>query len=198
MSNITREDIRNASPGLKRLWAREGLVSARKYVYLAVAIFVISTAIGLTYSERFQSALEIFKKVIGGRFEDKNMLVTILLIFAQNFLATFISAFLGVLLGFIPALSAISNGILLGVVISGTAGSDHPARLLLLIPHGIFELPAVMIAWGLGIWHGAWIFRKDKSETLRNRRLKVSLAFFRYSVPLLIIAAIVEGIMMKR
>ncbi len=198
MPNITREDIRNASPGQKRLWAREGLVSARKYVYLAVAIFVIGTAIGLAEPERFKPALSVFKKEIGGRFEDKNALITILLIFAQNFLASFISAFLGVLLGFIPALSAISNGILVGVVISVTVGSDQPARLLFLVPHGMFELPAVMIAWGLGIWHGAWIFRKDKSETLKNRRLKVSLAFFRYSVPLLIIAAVIEGLLMKR
>ncbi len=198
MSNITREDIRNASPEQKRLWAREGLASAKTFIYAAVVIFVISTAIGLAEPETFKPALSVFKKEIVGRFEDKNVFVTILLIFAQNFLATFISAFLGVLLGFIPALSAISNGILLGVVISGTAGSDHPARMLLLVPHGIFELPAVMIAWGLGIWHGAWLFRKDKSETLKSRRLKVRLAFFRYCVPLLIIAAVIEGLMMKR
>ncbi|MEW6213944.1 MAG: stage II sporulation protein M [Nitrospirota bacterium] len=57
-----------------------------------------------------------------------------------------------------------------------------------LIPHGIFELPAIFVAWGLGIWRGVWMFRKDKDQTFKERANKAYRVFFAFILPLLIIA----------
>lgn len=50
------------------------------------------------------------------------------------------------------------------------------------------------LSWGMGLWLGAWSFRKDEHEPFCERMkgaLRVLLAFI---VPLLVIAAIIEGL----
>ncbi len=189
-------DIIHSPLEQKRLWAREGLAFSKNYIYLAAGLFIIGILTGIAYPDKLKSSLNSLGKLID-HFEDKSTISIIGFIFIRNVTVAIMAAFLGALLGLVPVLSAISNGMLLGAVISLAAGSNQLTKLWLIIPHGIFELPAIIIAWGLGIWHGAWFFRKDKNETMRDRGLKVSLALFRYSVPLLIIAAIIEGVMMK-
>lgn len=196
MYNITKHDIIHSPLEQKRQWAREGLAFSKNYIYLAAGLFIIGILTGIAYPEKLKSSLNSLGKLID-HFEDKSTISIIGFIFIRNVTVAIMSAFLGALLGLVPVLSAISNGMLLGAVISLAAGSNQLTKLWLIIPHGIFELPAIIIAWGLGMWYGAWFFRKDKNETMRDRGLKVSLALFRYCVPLLIIAAIIEGVMMK-
>lgn len=43
------------------------------------------------------------------------------------------------------------------------------------------------------MWRGLWVFRKDKQETYASRARKGYLAFYRLVIPLLIIAAVIEG-----
>jgi stage II sporulation protein M len=59
-----------------------------------------------------------------------------------------------------------------------------------LFPHGIFELPAIIISLGLGFKLGVEIF--TKRQIAKNLR-EIFKIIFLIIVPLLFIAAIIEG-----
>ena len=62
----------------------------------------------------------------------------------------------------------------------------------LLVPHGIFELPAILFSIGIGFKIGIDLFSRKKGNLKYN--LREALRFFIYIIlPLLIIAAIIEG-----
>jgi len=62
-----------------------------------------------------------------------------------------------------------------------------------ILPHGIFELPAVFIALGMGLKFGGFIFQKEKIKSLREYFWNSLRVFLFVVLPLLIIAGIIEG-----
>jgi len=62
-----------------------------------------------------------------------------------------------------------------------------------LVPHGIFELPAIFISLGIGLKFGTFIFQKNKSESFRRYLWNSLQLFVLIIMPLLIAAAIIEG-----
>lgn len=191
--NINDMNLKVSPPRGSNSPALEGLVRARNFIWIATGLFLLGALIGLAQPGEFEPLLDSFEDYVQERFIGRSLPLTILLIFIQNFMTALISVVLGVLFGIVPALSAMINGILLGKVISDLAGLDQLHELWKILPHGIFELPAIFIAWGTGMWFGAWILRKDKSETLRSRGQRAVLVLISYCAPLLIVAAAVEG-----
>jgi stage II sporulation protein M len=173
--------------------AWRSLQEAKNFVYLSALLFLCGIVFGLVFTEQFMGLLESFGE-LARSFRGRRTGVLILMIFLQNFSSSLIALWAGALLGIVPSVAAISNGILFGVVLS-FAGDMGPAAVLVrLVPHGIFELPAVCISWGLGIWRGAWLFQRDKSGPFRERALKAYKVFFAIVLPLLLIAAVIEGL----
>jgi len=195
MNNLSKRDLKHSTWRQKRQWAHEGLSEARNFIYLATGIFFVGILTGAVYPELFGVVYETVAETLRYRFEDKGTWLTIVLLFVQNAAVAFASILLGLLLGLVPIFSAAANGVVVGVLFSVAASSGQLYGLWKLLPHGVFELPAIFTAWGLGLWHGAWIFRRDKGETLGNRRRKAFLVLFLYILPLLIIAAIIEGLL---
>jgi uncharacterized membrane protein SpoIIM required for sporulation len=72
----------------------------------------------------------------------------------NNIRSTFLGIFLGIFFGIYPLISAISNGYLLGFVSLISINSDGGLSLWRILPHGIFELPAVFISLGIGLFIG--------------------------------------------
>jgi stage II sporulation protein M len=197
MTNLTRRDLKRSTWLEKKQWANEGLSEARHFIYLASGIFFAGIVIGAARPEPFGPVYEAVGEALLYRFEGKGTLPTVFLLFIQNATVAFASILLGFLLGLVPILSAAANGVVVGVLFSLAASSSQLYELWKLLPHGVFELPAIFTAWGLGIWHGTWIFRKDKEETLGNRRRKAFLILILYILPLLIVAAVIEGLLAK-
>lgn len=129
--------------------------------------------------------------------QDLNAWQMIIFILNNNLKSSFFSMLLGFFLGIFPVLSAFTNGYVLGFVAEKSAILGGPGILLRLLPHGIFEFPAIILSLALGTKFGMFIFAehgKRKKEFLR--RLEQSLRVFLFVVlPLLIVAAIVEGIL---
>jgi len=173
--------------------ASGSVYEARKYVYLAIALFFAGTVIGLLFADRFDPLLDSFK-VIAKRFRGRSAAESVLMIFFQNISAVVLSVLLGVFWGLVPLVASIMNGILAGVVISFGMKSDLMTFLWKLLPHGVFELPAVFLSWGLGIWLGAWAFRHDRHEALCERVKRAFQVIFVFVLPLLMIAAVIEGL----
>lgn len=125
--------------------------------------------------------------------QDSSIPAIVIFLFIKNALACLLILWTGTLLGIVPLYAAVQNGYLLGAVLSL---QEYPfLSFLNILPHGIFELPAFFLACGIGLWRGFWIFRKNKEEPYKERAGKGYFIFFRLVLPLLVIAAIIEGVL---
>ena len=99
----------------------------------------------------------------------------------------------GIFLGIFPMVVAMLNGYILGFVALLSVSNEGIFVLWRLVPHGVFELPAVFISLGLGLKFGTFFFQKNKSESFRNYLWNSIKTFVFIVLPLLVIAAIIEG-----
>lgn len=177
--------------GIARAYAEAaGIVrEARQYVFAAVAVYLAGIAAGAAFSERLLFMLEPFRDIVQS-IEGKGTAEVIARLFLQNSVSALLAVWLGMVFGVVPVVGALTNGIAVGLLLSMT----DPAQLLVsLIPHGVFELPAIFIAWGLGMWRGAMVLRRDPERRAKGRN--AYRVYFVIVVPLLIIAAVIEGAM---
>ncbi len=168
------------------------LRDAGNALIVAVIIFLAGTVIGLTnpsWGDDLVSAVRGMARHIAG----KGTFLIIVAIFFRNSVSCALSVVAGPLIGIIPVIGAITNGLLLGSVLAHFSVPERINAVMLLVPHGIFELPAISAAWGLGIWQGIWFFEKGRKDTFRERRKKAFRIFFLVILPLLAIAATIEG-----
>jgi len=170
------------------------ILESRKQIYFAIIIFFLFALFGF-----FVPASPDLKKIIYEKlreimlmFEGLNVFETIWLIFSNNLYVSFISIVFGLLIGVVPLLIIIFNGYIIGFVLSEAASVGGASVLLKIIPYGIFELSAVLISIGLGLKIGKTFFTKEKTLDVFKKSLRV---FVLFAVPLLFIAAIIEGIM---
>lgn len=167
------------------------LSEAKGYIYFSILLFLAGALIGYSSPERFEFLLASLQ-AMAEQLRGRSAPVIIISILFQNASSAFLAVWLGVIFGIVPLLGAIANGILLGAVMAVVG--DGGAIVTGILPHGIFELPAVFIAWGLGIWRGIWPLQENRREAYRNRARKAYYAFFTVVLPLLIIAATIEGL----
>ncbi len=187
------------SKPIKRLFvdAWEYLKESVNYITFAISIFLASAIFGYIFNADFTFLNELLRS-ISERVEGKGTIELIWFIFQNNLTSAFLATVLGVFLGVFPVVNAMTNGLLLGYVYARASAIAGFEVILLLIPHGIFELPAVFIAIGLGIKLGMFIFVKgDKTEEFKRRFWNSMKVFFAFVLPLLIIAAIIEGILIN-
>jgi len=170
---------------------------SRKFIYIAILIFLVFIIVGA-----FFSAPEVLRKVILEMLQellDKTSGLSawglIVFIFSNNLKSSFFGLFLGVIFGIFPVFIALVNGYILGFVASGSVVAEGPLVLLRLVPHGIFELPAALLSFGLGIKFGSFVFQRNKIKSLKNYFWNCVRVFILVIVPLLIVAAIVEGLL---
>ena len=117
----------------------------------------------------------------------------ILFILYNNLKSSFWALILGFFLGIFPVLTSFANGYVLGFVAEKTVSQESIFYLWRLFPHGIFELLALFLTLGLGTRFGFFILGRNKKREFL-RRLQESLRVFLFIIlPLLIIAAIIEG-----
>lgn len=114
----------------------------------------------------------------------------------QNVMATILILVSGVLLGIIPILSIGSNGFFLGVLYCQAAEvAGYTKAGLNVLPHGVFEIPALLISASYGLWLGGMAVRRMRGRESSLLGIHMAYAFRRYLAivfPLLIIAASIE------
>ncbi len=179
---------------LRESW--EYLKESRYFLLLAIMLFAASAIVGYIFAPSFGFFDSILKDVLK-QTEGLDALQLIIFIFRNNFMSALLAIVFGVLLGIFPIFNALMNGALIGYVSAKAVSVAGFSILLSLVPHGIFELPAIFIAIGLGVKLGTFVFvpaQKRKKELLRrvDRSLKVIVTII---LPLLVIAAIIEGIL---
>lgn len=171
------------------------LKESRNYVYSAVILFLAGTIIGFAFPEFFSQYFDGIIKDLVEKTAGFGLTELVFFIFQNNTLSALGALFMGILFGVIPVINITVNGALLGYVLARAVEVEGFITIWRIIPHGIFELPAIFISVGLGIKIGLFWFepRKTRAMEFKRRFWRSIQVFFMIILPLLIIAAIIEG-----
>ncbi len=173
------------------------LKSIHIFIGLSVFIFGFTTVIGYfaaavdpDLASNWTKELELLKWIL-----NQPPLLIMMIIFLKNLLASAMAMLLGLGLGLIPVMVAISNGFLLGIVgHAAVQKAGMPFLLAGILPHGIIELPVVLISIAVGLRLGyllALTLAKEKADLSDETRMAIHF-LARYVTPLLFLAAAIE------
>ncbi|WP_134704814.1 stage II sporulation protein M [Ammoniphilus sp. YIM 78166] len=181
-----------------------------RFLWLGTLIFVGSALLGYLNAEGIQAIAEQFMKELE-RIAEKiqkngSVFYTFWVIFQNNVLASLTMLGLGVFFGIYPFMALVTNGVLLGFLLKVFAMKGvNPIGILVfgILPHGIIEIFAVIMAAAIGIKYGSLVFRLLGNLGSQDRRsgileeFKANLRDLPVTVGavvvLLFIAAIVES-----
>ena len=164
---------------------------------LATAIFCASLAVGALVG---QNTVEGLLSALGAVLEPlastgSLSLMLLFIIFINNAMKALAIIFFGILLGLPPVLFVSLNGFILGGLGSALESvSGWGYALASFVPHGVIEIPVILLATALGLTVGMesarWLVRKEsrvKSQLSDSLRV-----YLRWILPGLAIAAIIE------
>ena len=174
------------------------LESSRKYILIMTGIFIISVIAGLLASLKdlglSENYLDMLKQSFGW-IKDLNPVGIMLVIFLNNALKSLLSIVLGVGFGIIPVIFVGGNGIILGLVANQVSREQGTLLVLAaILPHGILEIPMILISSGLGLRLGYLIYRSIMGEKtdMRFELMQSLRIYMRIIMPLLFVSAFVE------
>ncbi len=123
-------------------------------------------------------------------------IVIFLVIFFNNSIKALIAMIFGIFFGLVPIFFVFINGYLVGLVLY-TVGLSMGLRkvAMMIIPHGVIEIPAIILACSYGLWLGRMFYRRITGDSISIKAC-ISIAlnhYFKIIVPMLIVAAFVEA-----
>lgn len=169
----------------------------KTYIYAIIIIFFVFALVGFFVEVPqvfYERLIEYFRELVE-KTKDYNAFEMTGFIFSNNIGATFLSMLLGSLFGIFSVFNAILNGFVLGVAANMSVYENGFLSLLRLLPHGVFELPAVFISLGMGLKLGTFILEKEKLKSFVDFLWETIRVYIFIVLPLLLIAAIIEGVL---
>ncbi len=173
------------------------LKTIKTYFWFSLLLFFGIGIFGYLFPVFFEEQILKMIAELLAKTESLGTLDLIRFIFINNLKSSFFALLFGIFFGILPFIVAIMNGYVLGFVANKTVGLEGWVVLWRLIPHGIFELPAVLISIGLGLKLGSFLFVSKKKSWKEFWRWLVDCfrVFIFVVIPLLVIAGIIEGIL---
>lgn len=181
------------------------------FLLLSTLLFIIPMFIGYLFAPYLESSLQPMVNNFKDRVQTGEIKLTVNSIFFNNFYVAIMIYMGAISLGFITAMLLITNGIFVGYFATNL---PLDVFLLLTLPHGIFEIPGIIIAGagGFTLINFIHCFLKDiltfernewgERPNLRNRlvisfnnnfkKITQSLTLLGVAIVLLIIAAFIE------
>lgn len=169
-------------------------LESKKYFYVVFALFSFAFITGFVFASKLGFLDEVILSILN-KTSELNWYEMIIFIFQNNVQASFFGFLMGILLGIPSIIVLFTNGLLIGYVVNKVAASQGLLPLWTLLPHGIFEIPAVFISLGLGLKLGFFVFERNKIKAFKRRFYSGLKVFLFIVVPLLLIAAIIEGLL---
>ena len=181
------------------------LSKSRDFVYATILLFFIFGVIGFFFEDIVN---QLFNSLFGVKLSNTifDYIQKILLetegmnygqlfgyIFFRNLQSSLFGILLGIIFGIFPLIAIIANGYLLGFVAFISVKANGIFVLWRILPHGIFELPAVFISIGLGLRLGFSMFSSKERASFKNYFVNSLRVFLLIVFPLLVIAAIIEA-----
>ncbi len=183
------------------------ILGIRKYILIMTIIFLLSIALGAIITENTAEGGDIAEHVIMNiPIEEHTPFERLLTIFKSNLYNCITAILLGIGFGIIPIYIAMYNGVLMGTVISFTSKMPYGIAkfVVSILPHGIIEIPIMLISIGIGLrmGHNTYSFLKvllKGDAKLYKKRILIQelkqsiLICVRWIIPGLLIAAIIEA-----
>ncbi|WP_230192255.1 stage II sporulation protein M [Paenibacillus sp. CECT 9249] len=184
----------------------------RGYILVSALLFAAGIAFGATpavsaalesfLAQQVQGLSEIQKMLAE---QENTQLATFIFIFLNNSIKAVLVIYLGAVLGIAPVLFLVVNGLLVGFVVQISAAQYSSVWELIvkgLLPHGILEIPAIIIACAYGMRFGILLIqsigwsltpkRAEIGDSLGEFMMR-SLAVSVWIVVALFVAAVIES-----
>lgn len=188
---------------VKELWQQ--LRSMKKYIGVSTVIFLFGLVLGYlnVYESLMEATVESMKELLGEVESGPLSLGWFGLILMNNLSTILYVIFLGVFFAFVPGYFLVINGMVIGYLASHLSGEQAALRFVVsILPHGILELPAIVIAGAFGIRFGFLFLDTIISLPVAaaRSRVRVKLQVFMrttlsltvYLFVILLIAAVIE------
>lgn len=183
------------------------LLVMRHYLIAAGLVFAFSWIYGALITKppvSLQGSLEGLRQITETLDATSNpQLAYFLFIFLNNAIKAILFVFFGALLGILPIWVLVTNGMLLGYVLANQEQSAWLVFAKGILPHGIIELPAIILACAYGIRFGFTLIKSLFMLTNEEKRQRASAEIVHYlwmTLPLmllltvsLLIAAVIES-----
>jgi len=182
------------------IFFKKYIFSLWKFILAAVLVFVFAAFYGYFFAQNSpletELVLEKLQEMLGPIVE-MPPLGQFLFIVLNNGITVFLTIILGIIFGFFPFLVLFSNGTILGIIAFFFKTELSWSTFFVgTLPHGIIEIPVVILACAIGFKLGKTLFDrvfKKEKETDIKTELNTALVFFiKVLFPLLFLAAAVE------
>ncbi|MCU9613268.1 stage II sporulation protein M [Caldibacillus lycopersici] len=194
---------------MKKVYLEQWRIFKQSYWKLFVSFFILFLGSGvIVYSALINhtALVESLMSQVYEMFAEKDLmdpdttsLQLALGLFWNNSTACLLIFLSGFIPIFLPAIViVILNGGILGVAFASLHLIGQSILTVLfagILPHGIFEIPAIILAGALAFYISSGIFKKINSDTFSFKKVakNATMTFVFVCVPLLIIAAIIEA-----
>lgn len=168
--------------------------SMKKYFVAAVLILAAGFYLGFHQPEQFQYLLDLQIKKLqeiakGYSYSNQSTWWLFIHIFFNNAMISVFMIYTGAIFAIIPIYALISNGLLLGYLAAGSVARGGLGQFLIaVLPHGVIEIPVVLVACAYGIRFGFLAAEAVLFYPLPARRkaswIKLK-AFWKIALPLL-------------
>jgi len=173
-------------------------------IFFSIGLFIFSSISGVfifqvlldNNPEIIDSFVDQFKEMFGP-ISELYPFQLFLTIFYVNTRTSFLIMMLGALLGIFPFISLWLNGTILGILFGKyiAEGGNYLGFMMGILPHGIIEIPAIIIAASQGFRLGKEVVSPptglNRSEAIKLNITK-GIKLFVLILPLLLIAAVIE------
>ncbi|MEZ5335482.1 MAG: stage II sporulation protein M [Methanolobus sp.] len=170
----------------------------KPFVLASLALFIISTVSGYMYYSLDPSyalnSLEGMEE-LAAMLEGLSPIEIMLLIFVNNSVKMFFSILLGFLLGIIPFIFLVMNGFIIGIFAHYQTVENGALFVIAgLTPHGIIEIPMLIISSAVGMKIGFTALQalSSKPVSLKDELIKGIKFYLHWLFPLILLAAIIE------
>jgi len=102
---------------------------------------------------------------------------------------------LGVIFGLIPLLFIVVNGFIIGIVLYVSSMKIGTwTTIMLIVPHGVIEIPALILGCSYGLWFGKMLIWKmrGKKVSIKGCMKYLITNYIKIILPMLVVAALVE------
>jgi len=167
----------------------------KPYIYVVCALFLLSAGIGFLTPLQVQQKITKALLIYFSPLQSSTQLQVFIKIFLNNYISTLLSLLIGLCFGLGPVLFLLINGYAMGNLVAYASSKVSAYTICLaILPHGIFEVPAVLLASSYGLWWGVKNYRKMRHNVSFRETFHLPLKrYLHFVVPLLVVGAFVEA-----
>jgi len=168
----------------------------KPYLLILALIFAASFLAGTFVPSPIRRQMTEMLQAMAGDYRELSGGMLFFNILTQNVTATLFVVIFGVIVGIIPTFVVGSNGFGLGVMYrQASEVSGFSKAAITVLPYGVFEIPALLVAASYGLWLGVMVVRRMRGKDGTPLKTYMEHAFRRYFAvvfPLLVVAAAIE------